>query len=92
MIGPSTGVLGAGLSFTTITLVNVTLPVLVTVPVKVSVPPAVTGCGGQALVIAMPAEVRMGQVELALLVTTIPQVLVALTLEVLVASPLAGAV
>ena len=34
----------------------------------------------------------MGQVELALFVTATPQRLVALTLEVLVASPLAGAV
>ena len=44
------------------------------------------------MVIAIPAEVTMGHVELALLATATPQRLVALTLELLVASPIVGAV
>ena len=92
MIGPNTGVFATGLLFTTKTLVSVILPVLVTVPEKLNIPPAVTGKGGQALVIAIPADVDMGHVELALFDTSTPQRLVARTVEVLVASPIAGAV
>ena len=44
------------------------------------------------MVIAIPGEVRIGQVELALFVTATLQRLAARTVEVLVESPLAGAV
>ena len=90
-MGPNTRVPRTGWLFNTMTLVRVIFPVLVTVPVNVSVPPAATGCGGQALVMASPGAVRMGQVELALLITVTLQRLVARTVEVLVELPLGGA-
>ena len=77
MIGPNTGVLGAGWLSTTNTLVSVMLPVLVTVPVNTRVPPGATGAGGQSLVTAIAGVVTIGQVELAEFVTGTPQRLVA---------------
>jgi hypothetical protein len=84
-MGPNTRVLATGWLSTIKTLVRTILPELVTVPVKTSVPPGVTGWGGQDLVSAIPGEVVMGQLELALFVTATPQMLLARTVEVLMA-------
>ena len=90
MIGPSTSVL-LGWMLNTKMFVKVMLPELLTNPPKSTELPANTGLGGQVSVMVMAGVVVIGHVVLAVLVTAMPQRLVARTVEILVLEQLVGA-
>src|SRR5438093_8622212 len=75
VIGPSTKWLvpSAAMTFVTVTLVRVMLPVFVRVPVMTLVWPGCNSPGGQLFVTAMLGEFVPGQTAVKLLVTRLPK-------------------
>ena len=84
-------VLAAGRSPTTVTLVRVMFPSLRTVPLKVMRPPGTAGLVGHIAITEMRGVMRIGQVEVAVLVTATPQTVRPVPVEMLVVEQFVGA-